>query len=165
MNDNIKRGDLFYVAIPSAVGSEMYKTRPAVIVSNNIINKTSPTVMVVYCTSSTQKRDMPEHVVIRSTPVRSIALCEGISCVDKSRIENYIGHITEREMVQIDLALMIGLQLQDRVIVDEDPKRLFEAQLRDDAELIRKSHEADIFHRLYDELRDILAERKKDNEI
>ena len=54
---------------------------------------------------------MPTHVRIESAGKRSTALCEQISSVDVSRLGDFKGHLTDREMAQVDVALMASLDL------------------------------------------------------
>lgn len=55
------------------------------------------------------KEDLPTHVTIRSTGRISIALCEQVSSVSTERVNNYMGRVTDQEMENIDIALMISL--------------------------------------------------------
>lgn len=57
------------------------------------------------------KEDLPTHVTIRSTGRISIALCEQVSSISTDRVNNYIGQVTDQEMKNIDIALMISLGL------------------------------------------------------
>lgn len=107
---SVKRGEIYYVSKTAVIGSEQEAGRPAIIVSNNAQNDSSTVVEVVYLTTE-QKKDLPTHVTIRSAPRQSIALCEQISSVSTTRIGNYIGEVTEREMTQIESALLISLDL------------------------------------------------------
>lgn len=111
MND-IHRGEIFYISRGGASprGSEQYADRPAVVVSNQQNNEHSGTVEVVYMTTQ-PKTDLPTHVIIRSTGRPSTVLCEQINSISVERIGSYIGEVSEREMENIDIALMISLQL------------------------------------------------------
>lgn len=91
-------------------GSEQYADRPAVVVSNQQNNEHSGTVEVVYMTTQ-PKTDLPTHVTIRSTGRPSTVLCEQINSISVERIGSYIGEVSEREMENIDIALMVSLQL------------------------------------------------------
>ena len=106
----INRGDIFYVNPSETVGSEQRSGRPAIIVSNPLCNEHSPVVEVVYLTCQ-YKKPMPTHVRIESAGKRSTALCEQISSVDVSRLGDFKGHLTDREMAQVDVALMASLDL------------------------------------------------------
>ena len=54
-NKEIKRGEVYWVNLDPTIGSEIQKTRPAVIVSNNIQNKVSSRVVVIPITSKADK--------------------------------------------------------------------------------------------------------------
>lgn len=107
------RGDIVYVRNEEGkfTGCEQTKNRPAIIVSNNLCNEHSPVVEVVYTTTSPRKRLLPTHVIMHSTPLNSIALCEAVYSVDKSRIESVIGHCSTSEILRINNALAISLGL------------------------------------------------------
>lgn len=109
--DDIRRGEIFYIARGGATnGSEQFADRPAVVVSNDENNKHSGVIEVVYMTTQ-PKTDLPTHVTIRSTGRISTVLCEQVSSVSTERVNNYIGQVSEQEMKNIDIALMISLQL------------------------------------------------------
>lgn len=91
-------------------GSEQFADRPAVVVSNDENNKHSGAIEVVYMTTQ-PKTDLPTHVTVRSTGRLSTVLCEQVSSVSTDRVNNYIGQVSEQEMKNIDIALMISLQL------------------------------------------------------
>lgn len=110
MNE-IRRGEIFYIARGGATnGSEQFADRPAVVVSNDENNKHSGVIEVVYMTTQ-PKTDLPTHVTVRSTGRLSTVLCEQVSSVSTDRVNNYIGQVSEQEMKNIDIALMISLQL------------------------------------------------------
>lgn len=110
MNE-IRRGEIFYIARGGATnGSEQFADRPAVVVSNDENNKHSGVIEVVYMTTQ-PKTDLQTHVTVRSTGRLSTVLCEQVSSVSTDRVNNYIGQVSEQEMKNIDIALMISLQL------------------------------------------------------
>lgn len=111
MNE-IRRGEIFYIARGGGAtnGSEQFADRPAVVVSNDENNKHSGVIEVVYMTTQ-PKTDLPTHVTVRSTGRLSTVLCEQVSSVSTDRVNNYIGQVSEQEMKNIDIALMISLQL------------------------------------------------------
>lgn len=73
----MRRGEIYWVDIPNAIGHELMKDRPAIIVSCDALNDNSPVVQVVYCSAS-PKKELPEHITIRSTEQISTALCENV---------------------------------------------------------------------------------------
>lgn len=51
MDKTIKRGDIYYADLNPVVGSEQGGTRPVLVISNDIGNKHSPTVIIAAITS------------------------------------------------------------------------------------------------------------------
>lgn len=94
----------------ASCGSEQYADRPAVVVSNDENNKHSGIIEVAYLTTQ-PKTELPTHVTIRSTGRVSTVLCEQVTSVSVERVNNYIGQVSEQEMKNIDIALVISLQL------------------------------------------------------
>ena len=112
----IKRGDIYYADLNPTIGSEQGDNRPVLIVQNDIGNKYSPTVIVVPLTRKIEKK-LPTHVFIpRSCGLGtdSIILAEQIRTIDRTRLSNYIGHISKEIQPAIDDALEIGLALGNR---------------------------------------------------
>lgn len=107
----LHRGDIFYIERFDTTGSEQHSGRPGIIVSNEKNNQFSATVEVVYLTSK-PKEHLPTHVIIDSTGIKSIALCEQITSVDKSKIGAYKCTATPDEMHKVDLAMMESLELR-----------------------------------------------------
>ena len=111
----IYRGDIFYIMQGSYVGSEQKSGRPGIIVSNDLANKHSPNVEVVFLTSQ-EKKALPTHVeVIARVP--SIALCENIQTVSKERLSDFIRSCTTSEMKAIDNALLCSLGIEAPSVV------------------------------------------------
>lgn len=105
----IKRGQIYYIEKTGVVGCEQAGGRPAIIVGNDIGNEKSSVALIVYLTTA-EKRWMPTHVPVQCKEP-SIALCEQVFTVDKSRIGDFIREATEKEMREIDKALSVSLNL------------------------------------------------------
>lgn len=111
----IYRGDIFYITQGSYVGSEQKSGRPGIIVSNDLANKHSPNVEVVFLTSQ-EKKALPTHVeVIARVP--STALCENIQTVSKERLSDFIRSCTTSEMKAIGKALLHSLGIEAPAVV------------------------------------------------
>ena len=80
--EEIFRGEIYYVYPSSGVGSEQSAGRPAIVVSNDKANQHSPVIEMVYLTTQ-PKNSLPTHVDITSAERPSIALCEQIHSVSK----------------------------------------------------------------------------------
>lgn len=111
MELKIHRGDVFYIRDSGYyVGSEMAKTRPAVIVSNEKNNQYSPLVEIVYLTTAF-KKPLPTHVPISIYGRQNTVLCESVYTVSKERIESYLCTLDMEEMALVDAAILISLGL------------------------------------------------------
>ena len=132
-NMNVYKGDIFYIKKGGRVtGSEQFAERPAVVVSNDIGNVHSNAIEVVYLTTQS-KKELPTHAKVMCS-VPSTALCEQIHTVSKERLGSYIRTCTEKEMNDIDAAMMISLGLNgedktqnNSLEVDDLRKQLEEA--------------------------------------
>ena len=113
MDKAIKRGDLVYLNFDPIVGSEQGGPRPAVVVQNDMGNKHAPTVIIAPVTSKNKKSNLTTHVKLTSHILErnSMVLLEQLKTVDKSRIDSYIGTLSDEEMKMIDKALRISLAI------------------------------------------------------
>ena len=113
---NVKRGDIFYANLSPVVGSEQGGIRPVIIIQNDIGNRYSPTVIVAAITSQINKAKLPTHVEISSEEYGlnrdSVVLLEQIRTLDKKRLKEKIGHMTEEDMKKVNKSLLISLNLQ-----------------------------------------------------
>ena len=110
----ICRGDIYYANLNPIVGSEQNGLRPVLVVQNNKGNKHGPTVIVAPITSKRKKFYLPTHVAlpeIMELPCRSMVLLEQLRVIDKQRLREYIAHISENDMEEIDAALCASLGL------------------------------------------------------
>ena len=112
---NVKRGDIFYADLSPVIGSEQGGIRPVIIVQNDIGNKYSPTVIVAAITSQINKAKLPTHVEISSEEYGlnrdSVVLLEQVRTLDKKRLKEKIGHMTDDDMKKVNRALLISLAL------------------------------------------------------
>ncbi|MGL5150184.1 MAG: type II toxin-antitoxin system PemK/MazF family toxin [Clostridium sp.] len=111
----VKRGDIFYADLSPVIGSEQGGIRPVIIVQNDIGNRYSPTVIVAAITSQINKAKLPTHVEISSEEYGlnrdSVVLLEQVRTLDKKRLKEKIGHMTDSDMQKVDKALLISLNL------------------------------------------------------
>lgn len=105
----VRRGDIYYINNDRGqIGSEMKKDRPAVVVSNDMNNRYSNEITVVFLTSK-PKKNLETHVTVYSTGRESVALCEGITTLDKQRTGKFLGRMSRKEMDAIDKALGVAI--------------------------------------------------------
>ena len=104
----IRRGDVFLVKLDPTVGSETGKTRPAIVVQNDLANRSSPTVTVIPI-SSTTDRFFPFQIRIPAgeggLSRESKALCEQVRTVARERLIQCLGQLTTERMKEIRAAL------------------------------------------------------------
>lgn len=110
-----KRGDIFLADLSPIIGSEQGGTRPVLVLSNDVGNKFSPTVIVGIITSQQTKAKLPTHVEINkfqdNLAKNSIVLLEQLRTIDKQRLIRQFATLSPIKMKQIDRALLISLGL------------------------------------------------------
>jgi mRNA interferase MazF len=101
---------MYWVNLDPAVGSEIRKTRPAVVVSNDSCNRYGTWVVVLPITSNVDSV-CPERRwrKLKGKPGR--ALGDQIRSIDKSRLTARLARLTADEMSRVDEALAITLDL------------------------------------------------------
>jgi len=104
------RGDVYWVALDPALGTEIRQTRPAVVVSNDSCNAHGGRVVVLPVTSNTSSLFPGEAVVrVQGKPVR--VLGDQIRSIDKARLRSRIGTLSHDELAHVEVALRITLDL------------------------------------------------------
>jgi mRNA interferase MazF len=106
-----RRGDIFWVALDPAFGTEIKKTRPAVVVSNDSCNRYGSRVVVLPLTSHVDSL-YPGEALVRVKGQPSRALGDQIRSIDKTRLRSRIGTLDREELAAIDEALLITLGLR-----------------------------------------------------
>lgn len=96
----MKQYNLHIVNLDPTIGAEMKKTRPCLIVSPDEINLYLRTVIIVPLTST--QRGLPTRILIKATEKSglsndSYAALDQLKTVDKSRLSEPIGEISESE--------------------------------------------------------------------
>lgn len=116
MENNVKRGEIYYADLSPVVGSEQGGVRPVLIVQNNVGNRHSPTVIAAAITSQVNKAKMPTHIELgaRSFGLTkdSVVLAEQIRTLDKRRLREKMGCLDETYMTRVDEALAVSFGLE-----------------------------------------------------
>lgn len=112
--EKVKRGEIYYADLSPVVGSEQGGVRPVLILQNDMGNRYSPTTMVAAITSRKTKSDLPTHVSIFVTGLKSesIVLLEQIRTIDKTRLGEYIGKLGKDDMGRVDHAIFVSLGIK-----------------------------------------------------
>ena len=110
----VRRREIYYVDWSSGRGSEQSGVRPALIVQNDIGNRSSPTTIVA-AVSARRRRPYPFQVAIAAEesglPQDSIVKCEQVQTIDQARLVRLVGTLTTEKMREVDVALRLSLGL------------------------------------------------------
>jgi mRNA interferase MazF len=106
----MKRGDIFWVNLEPAIGSEIKKSRPCVLVGATPINQVRRTLIVVPLSSSPNERP-PLTVRVTCLGKQVIAVCDQIKAIDKKRLMKPAGKLSTTELHTLDEALKQVLAL------------------------------------------------------
>ena len=115
MENNVRRGDIYYADLSPVVGSEQGGVRPVLIVQNNTGNKYSPTVIAAAITSQINKAKLPTHIELNARSYGltrdSVVLLEQIRTLDKRRLMERMGQLDEGLMDKVDSAIAVSFGL------------------------------------------------------
>lgn len=106
----MQRGEVWWVEFDPSVGSEIRKTRPAVVVSNDSANRNLSRVVVVPLTSNTG-RVYPGEAVVTAGGQSSKAMADQIMAADKTRLKSRLGVISKVDMLAVEEAIKVHLAL------------------------------------------------------
>ncbi len=112
---NIKRGSIYVATLDPVIGKEISKTRPVVVVSNDINNQYSGTVTIIPITSKNLQKIYPFEVLLakgsgnltKNSKIKS----NQIRTLDRTRIVKFIGALNKKTMEQIDKSIITHLAL------------------------------------------------------
>ena len=105
-----RRGDVFWVVLDPGLGTEIRKTRPAVVISNDSCNRYGSRVVVLPITSNVESLYPGEaRIEVRGAPAR--VLGDQIRSIDRTRLRSRIGRLTKQELLSVENAVQITLDL------------------------------------------------------
>ncbi len=110
------RGTILDIVLDPTVGHEGKKTRPCLVIQNDIGNKYSPLTMVVVVIGGEHvTKDLPINVRIPEggggLVKESVVMCNQIRTVDEQRFGKIYGQVSPEIMKRVDAALRISLGL------------------------------------------------------
>ncbi len=96
-----RRGDIWWVDFEPAQGAEIRKSRPAVVITADALNRARRTVVVVPLSPGPDPHP-PVVVAIPSAGARSVAVCDQLRAVDKRRLSQPVGRISGLDLAAIE---------------------------------------------------------------
>jgi mRNA interferase MazF len=106
----MKRGEVWWVAFDPAVGSEIQKTRPAIIVSNDSANRNLKRVVVVPLTTNTS-RVFPGEARVSVAGEFCKAMSDQVMAADKLRLKEKLATLSKSDMLEVEQAICVHLGL------------------------------------------------------
>lgn len=111
---NINRGEIWLANLDPTIGSEIQKTRPVAVVSNNKNNVNNNVITILPITSNTNHIFSFEVLLqkgIANLPKDSKIKADQIRTIDKVRLVKKIGTIPTAYITQINKAMQLHLDL------------------------------------------------------
>lgn len=109
----IFRGEIYYADLSPSKGSEQGGIRPVIILQNNVGNKHAPTTIVAPITSRLGKKQLPTHITFNGCGLSkdSVILLEQIRTIDKGRLKQKMGCLTNEKWEIVNDAIKVSLGL------------------------------------------------------
>ena len=112
--NKFQRGQIWWFKTNQAYdGSVQGKTRPVIILSNNLANMNSNNLLAVPCTTQIKRLDMKTHIRFNIGTEDNIALCESLLNVNTQRLVEYIGTCDDELIEKLEYGMQIALGLVD----------------------------------------------------
>ena len=106
----MKRGEVWWVNFEQAIGGEVRKQRPAIIVSNDSSNKHLNRLQVVFLTTNVE-RLYPSEAYVMVRGKKNKAMADQLTTVSKLRLHNRVGQLSKSDMQGVEQAMKVQLGL------------------------------------------------------
>lgn len=110
-----RRGEVYLVSFDPTLGAEIKKTRPALVLQNDIANRYSPITIVAAITSQVEEPLYPTEVLVRAPKgglkSDSVVLLNHIRSIDKQRLRRRMGRLKPETMEKVERALLLSFGL------------------------------------------------------
>ncbi|NDG71520.1 MAG: type II toxin-antitoxin system PemK/MazF family toxin [Proteobacteria bacterium] len=107
----MKRGDIWWVALEPGQGSEIKKTRPCVVLTNDTLNRLRKTVVVVPL-STASKAHPPITVPVTCQGRAAVAVIDQVRAVAKHRLQSKVESLSSKDLETITMALSTILEIR-----------------------------------------------------
>ena len=106
----MKRGEVWWVTFDPSVGSEIQKTRPAIIVSNDAANRNLKRVVVIPLTTNTS-RVFPGEARVTVAGEFCKAMSDQLMAADNLRLKEKLATLSKSDMLEVEQAICVHLGL------------------------------------------------------
>ena len=111
-----ERGEIYLTALDPALGHEIKKTRPTLIIQNDTSNQYGQTTIVAAITSKVNTPSYPNEAVIQPSALSGLQVVSTIRLdqlrtIDRRRLIKRLGKADAATMHAVDLAIKASLQL------------------------------------------------------
>lgn len=106
----VRRGEVWRVDFDPTQGGEIRKTRPAVVITADGLNRARRTVVVVPFSTGPQPHP-PLTIAMPSAGARSVAVCDQLRAVDKRRLARREGTLAAADLHALEAALRRVLEI------------------------------------------------------
>ena len=97
----VRRGEIWWVSFDPTQGGEIRKTRPAVVLTADALNRARRTVVVVPLSTG----PLPRRPIVVGTPFAgtgSVAVCDQVRAVDKRRLTRNQGRLSVADLRSVE---------------------------------------------------------------
>ena len=106
----MRRGEIWWVDLDPARGSEIRKTRPAIVLTADALNRARRTIIVVPLSTGPEPRP-PIVVATPSAGVGAVAVCDQLRAVDRRRLSRASGRLSAADLRTVEDGIRRILEL------------------------------------------------------
>ena len=110
-----RRGEVYLVSFDPTLGAEIKKTRPALVIQNDVANRWSPITIVAAISSGSDDPNYPTDVRVDppegSLRAASVVLLNQLRSIDRRRLVRRLGRLRPETIKRVDRALQVCLGL------------------------------------------------------
>lgn len=110
-----RRGEIYLVNFDPTIGAEIKKTRPALILQNDIANRHSSITIVAAITSQFELPLYPTEVLVPAgeggPSTGSVVLLNQLRSLDRKRLTRRLGRVSAATMVAVERSIALSLGL------------------------------------------------------